>query len=64
MQKHYLHYLTDVMSHQWNDAALTDYGEEHEYTFGELATEMLRLHVLFEQLGLKRGDKVALAGRN
>ena len=64
MQKHYLHYLTDVMLHQWNDAALTDYGEEHEYTFGELATEMLRLHVLFEQLGLKRGDKIALAGRN
>ena len=64
MQKHYLHYLTDVMSHQWNDAALTDYGENHEYTFGELATEMLRLHVLFEQLGLKRGDKIALAGRN
>ena len=64
MQRHYLHYLTDIMSHQWNDAALTDYNEEHEYTFGELATEMLRLHVLFEQLGIKRGDKIALAGRN
>lgn len=64
MTKHYLHYLTDVMTHQWNDAALTDYGENHEYTFGGLATEMLRLHVLFEQLGIKRGDKIALAGRN
>ena len=64
MTKHYLHYLTDVMAHQWNDAALTDYGEDHEYTFGELAEQMLRLHVLFEQLGLKRGDKIALAGRN
>ncbi|MBQ5378703.1 MAG: AMP-binding protein [Paludibacteraceae bacterium] len=64
MTKHYLHYLTDVMAHQWNDAALTDYGESHEYTFGELAVEMLRLHVLFEQLGIKRGDKIALAGRN
>ena len=64
MHQHYLHYLTDVMEHQWNDAALTDYGENHEYTFGELATEMLRLGVLFEQLGLKRGDKIALAGRN
>ena len=52
------------MTHQWNDAALTDYGEDHEYTFGELAKEMLRLHLLFEQLGLKRGDKIALAGRN
>ena len=59
MIKHYLHYLTDVMAHQWNDPALTDYGENHEYTFGELATEMARLHVLFEQLGIKRGDKIA-----
>jgi len=64
MSRHFLDYLTDVMGHQWNDAALTDYGEEHEYTFGELATEMLRLHVLFEQLGIKPGDKIALAGRN
>ena len=64
MVKHYLNYLTEVMSHQWNDPALTDYNEDHEYTFGELAIEMLRLHVLFEQLGLKRGDKIALCGRN
>ena len=64
MKQHYLQYLTDVMEHQWNDAALTDYGENHEYTFGELAKEMLRLQVLFEQLGIKRGDKIALAGRN
>ena len=64
MTKHYLRYLTEVMEHQWNDAALTDYGENHEYTFGELAKEMLRLHVLFEQLGLKKGSKIALAGRN
>ena len=64
MHQHYLHYLTDVMAHQWNDAALTDYGENHEYTFGELAAEMLRLHILFENLGIKRGDKIALCGRN
>ena len=64
MVKHYLNYLTDVMSHQWNDPALTDFGENHEYTFAELATEMMKLHVLFEQLGIKCGDKIALAGRN
>ncbi|MBO4250816.1 MAG: AMP-binding protein [Paludibacteraceae bacterium] len=64
MTKHYLQYLTEVMSHQWNDAALTDYNEDHEYTFGELAIEMLRLQLLFEQLDIKPGDKIALAGRN
>ena len=64
MTKHYLQYLTEVMNLQWNDAALTDYNEDHEYTFGGLAVEMLRLHTLFESLGLKRGDKIAIAGRN
>ena len=64
MTKHFLQYLTEVMSHQWNDPAFTDYGEDHEYTFGALAVEMLRLHTLFEQLGIKRGDKIALCGRN
>ena len=64
MTKHYLNYLTEVMGHQWNDPALTDYNEDHEYTFGGLAVEMLRLHILFEQIGLKRGDKIAIAGRN
>ncbi|MCR5049493.1 MAG: AMP-binding protein [Paludibacteraceae bacterium] len=64
MQQHYLHYLTEVMQHQWNDPALTDYGEDHEYTFGELATEMLRLHCLFDSVGLKAGSKIALCGRN
>jgi len=64
MTKHYLRYLTEVMSHQWNDPALTDYNEDHEYTFGELAIEMLRLHTLFELYGIKKGDKIALAGRN
>jgi len=64
MVKHYLQYLSEVIYHQWNDAALTDYNEDHEYTFGELATEMLRLHVLFEHYGIKKGDKIALAGRN
>ena len=64
MQQHYLHYLTEVMQHQWNDPALTDYGEEHEYSFGDLATEMLRLHCLFDALGLKAGSKIALCGRN
>lgn len=64
MRRHYLEYLTDVMRRQWNDPALTDYGDETEYTFGELATQMIRLHMLFRRLGLKPGDKISIAGRN
>lgn len=64
MTKHFLNYLTEVMAHQWNDEALTDYNENHEYTFGGLAIEMLRMHLLFDAMGIKPGDKIAIAGRN
>ncbi|MBR6017436.1 MAG: AMP-binding protein [Paludibacteraceae bacterium] len=64
MEKHYLTYLNEVMKHQWDDQAISDYGEQNGYTFGELAREMLRLHELFRQLGIQKGDKIALAGRN
>lgn len=64
MKKHYLEYLTDVMQHQWDDAALTNYGEQAGYTFKSLAEQMLRLHELFRILGIKKGDKIALAARN
>lgn len=64
MKKHYLQYLSEVMKHQWSDVALSDYGEEQSYTFGELAAEMERLHILFQSLGIQKGDKIAIAGRN
>lgn len=64
MQKHYFEYLNEVMRLQWDDPALSDYGENHAYTFGNLAQEMLRLHILFKKLGIQKGDKIAIAGRN
>ena len=64
MKKQYLHYLNEIMSHQWDDLALSDYGEETSYTFGQLAEKMLKMHTLFMQLGIEKGDKIALCGRN
>ena len=64
MKHHYLHYLQEVMKHQWGDTAVSDYGEKQAYTFGQMAEEVERLHVLFEKIGIKAGDKIAIASRN
>lgn len=64
MENHYLYYLSEVIKRQWGDEALTNYGEKQSYTFGGLAEEIARLHILFEQLGIQKGDKIAIAGRN
>ena len=64
MKHHYLYYLQEVMKHQWGDVALSDYGEKQAYTFGQIAEEVERIHVLFDKLGIKAGDKIAIASRN
>ena len=48
----------------FNCPALTDYGTETSFTYGELAKEIAYLHLLFEELGLKPSDKISLVGKN
>ena len=64
MNQHYFTYLSNVAAHQWHDLALSDYNEPQQYTFGEMAATILRLHQLFKLLGIQEGDKIALCGRN
>ena len=44
--------------------ALTDYFKKETFSYYEMAKEIAKLHMLFEQCGVKRGDKIALIGRN
>ncbi len=45
-------------------AALTDYFKKEEFSYYEMAKEIAKLHLLFKKAGIKRGDKIALVGRN
>lgn len=44
--------------------ALTDYFGKDSITYFELAEKVARLHLFFEKYGIKKGDKIALIGRN
>lgn len=49
----------------WDLPALTDYGVTGStVTYGDMARRIARLHLLFKQCGILRGDKIALVGRN
>ena len=48
----------------WPQPAVTDYKEKTTYTYGELAREIARLHLLFRELGIEKGDKISLIGKN
>ena len=45
-------------------AALTDYFKGESFSYYEVAKEVAKLHLMFKEMGLERGDKVALIGRN
>jgi len=61
--KHYFTRLEEAMRANWERPALGNYRGE-EFTFGEVATNIAKLHVLYEAIGLKKGDKVALCAKN
>ena len=46
-------------------SALTDYFFKNEtFSYYEMAKEIAKLHLVFKKAGIKRGDKIALIGRN
>lgn len=48
----------------WDLPCYTDYGENVSYTYGQVAEEIARLHLLFKHCSLRRGDKISVIGKN
>lgn len=48
----------------WDLPCYTNYGEPESYTYGEVAEEIAKLHLLFKHCSLRRGDKIAVIGKN
>ena len=48
----------------WGREAVTDYGTDVTLTYGQLAINIEKLHILFKESGIKKDDKIALMGKN
>lgn len=44
--------------------ALTDYFKGETFSYYEMAKEIAKLHLFFKKAEIRRGDKIALVGRN
>lgn len=56
-------YLEDSIRRNWTFKALSDYKGD-DFTYGDVANKIERLHKFLEYAGVKPGDKVALIGKN
>ena len=61
--RHYLSYIEDVIKNGWNKPAISNYGG-NSFKNCDLAKNIERLHILFEQCGIKEGENIAICARN
>ncbi|MDO4949935.1 MAG: AMP-binding protein [Bacteroidales bacterium] len=60
---HYFDRIRQQMQANWEKPALCDYKGDI-FTFCDTAIQIERLHLLFEQMGIQKGDRIALCGKN
>lgn len=63
MKQSFIAFLEESIRKNWDLDALTDYkGATLQYK--DVARKIEKLHILFEESGIKPGDKIAVCGRN
>lgn len=61
--ENFIKYIETSLKENWELPALTDYKGE-SYTFKDVARKIARIHIMFEECEVKKGDKIALIGKN
>lgn len=56
--------LQNITRYEWNKIAFSDYNTNIKYNHKEVFEKITRLHIVFEQYGIKRGDKIAICDKN
>ena len=64
IQENFIKLYEHSFRENWDLPCYTDYGENESYTYGEVAQEIAKLHLLFKYCSLRRGDKIAIIGKN
>ncbi|MDR2233548.1 MAG: AMP-binding protein [Tannerella sp.] len=63
MNERFLELIENSIKAHWGQPALTDL-KGNTFYYKDLAEEIAKLHVVFELANIRKGDKIALMGRN
>ncbi len=63
IKENLVEYFQAAIRENWDKPAVSDYNGK-TITFAEVGESILKFHIIFEKTGIKRGDKVALIGKN
>lgn len=63
MEQSFIAYIENSIKKNWDLNALTDYnGATLQYK--DVARKIEKIHIIFEESGIEKGDKIAICGRN
>jgi len=63
ISKHYLWKLQETVKQYWDKKALCNFNGE-SFTFCDLASNIEKFHILFECIGVQKGDHIAICAKN
>ncbi|SDC36369.1 AMP-binding protein [Williamwhitmania taraxaci] len=63
MEQSFVAHIEKSIKQNWTLPALSDY-KGITYTYEDLARKIAKIHIIFEKTGIKKGDRIALVGRN
>ncbi len=63
MKENFIQFIETSIKNNWDIKAFSDYKGEG-YKYSDVGNKIARIHIIFEQCGIKKGDKIALLGKN
>lgn len=63
LKENFVGFIEKSITSNWKINALADY-KGSSFTYEEVATQIMKIHIVFEKAGVKQGDKIALVGKN
>ncbi|MBQ8101113.1 MAG: AMP-binding protein [Paludibacteraceae bacterium] len=64
VKENFVRMFEDSFRQNWDLEAYTDYETKYTMTYAQVAEQVEKLHLLFQQCGIEKNDKVSLIGRN
>ncbi|MBK5721639.1 AMP-binding protein [Dysgonomonas sp. Marseille-P4677] len=64
IDKNLIELYADSFKNNWDLKGLSDYSEKKTLYYKDIAREIARIHILLDDAKIKKGDKIALIGKN
>lgn len=63
MEQSFIAHIEESIKQNWNLPALSDH-KGATYSYADVARKIAKIHIIFQKTGIKKGDRIAIVGRN